>query len=493
MRRYWHARKAGSDSAWRAARLDVKGPLRCSEPRRPKVARDANKMMGKQTMSVGISTAVRTSELSQEERKVLTATLVGTTIEWYDFFVYAQAAGLVFGTLFFAPMNQNNPLLAQIVSFATIGLSFLFRPLGAVVCGHLGDRFGRRNVLVFTLVMMGVATALVGLLPTYGQIGAWAPALLIFLRVLQGFSAGGEWGGAALMSVENAPVDKRSLFGAFPQIGTPIGMILATGVLWGLTTTLGKQAMIEWGWRIPFLLSIVLIGIGIVIRRTVEESPVFQAMQRRHKESSAPLKELFRTHTKEILRTALVFMANNAAGYILIAFIISYGARTLKMPSDQLLLVSTLAAVAWFAFTLIGGYLGDVIGRVRTFQIGYALMVLWAVPMWFLLDTRDLLLFFVGAVGLTVALGLSYGPQAALYAELFPAKVRYSGVSIGYALGAIFGGAFAPMIAQWLIGTYGASWLVGAYIAVLSLVSLIAVSTIKDPRGVDLNVHDGGK
>ena len=186
-------------------------------------------------------------------------------------------------------------------------------------------------------------------------------------------------------------------------------------------------------------------------------------------------------------------MANNAAGYILIAFIISYGARTLKMPSDQLLLVSTLAAVAWFAFTLIGGYLGDVIGRVRTFQIGYALMVLWAVPMWFLLDTRDLLLFFVGAGGLTVALGLSYGPQAALYAELFPAKVRYSGVSIGYALGAIFGGAFAPMIAQWLIGTYGASWLVGAYIAVLSLVSLIAVSTIKDPRGVDLNVRDGGK
>ena len=246
-------------------------------------------------MSVGISTAVRSSELSREERKVLTATLVGTTIEWYDFFVYAQAAGLVFGTLFFAPMNQNNPLLAQIVSFATIGLSFLFRPLGALVCGHLGDRFGRRNVLVFTLVMMGVATALVGLLPTYGQIGAWAPALLIFLRVLQGFSAGGEWGGAALMSVENAPVNKRSLFGAFPQIGTPIGMILATGVLWGLTTTLGKQAMIEWGWRIPFLLSIVLIGIGIVIRRTVEESPVFQAMQRRHKKSSAPLKELFRS------------------------------------------------------------------------------------------------------------------------------------------------------------------------------------------------------
>jgi MFS family permease len=248
----------------------------------------------------------RSPDMTSEERKVVIATLVGTTIEWYDFFVYAQAAGLVFGSLFFAPMNQNNPLLAQIVSFATLGLSFLFRPLGAILCGHLGDRFGRKNVLVATLVLMGAATALVGLLPTYGQIGALAPALLIFLRILQGFSAGGEWGGAALMSVENAPVDRRSFFGVFPQIGTPIGMILATGVLWLLTATLGKQAMIEWGWRIPFLFSVVLIAVGIVIRRTVEESPVFKAMQRRHKESAAPLAELFRNHTKEILRTALI-------------------------------------------------------------------------------------------------------------------------------------------------------------------------------------------
>ncbi len=346
-------------------------------------------------MSIAPAMEAYRSELSQEQRKVLTATLVGTTIEWYDFFVYAQAAGLVFGTLFFAPMNQNNPLLAQIAAFATIGLSFLFRPLGAIVCGHLGDRFGRRNVLVGTLLMMGIATALVGLLPTYGQIGAWAPALLIFLRIMQGFSAGGEWGGAALMSVESAPVNKRSFFGSFPQIGTPLGMILATGVLWALTATLGRQAMIEWGWRIPFLLSIILIVVGIVIRRTVEESPVFLALHRRRRESSAPLRELFRTHAGEIVRTALTFMANNAAGYILIAFIISYGANTLKLPSERLLLISTLAAVSWFLFTLIGGILGDIIGRVRCFQIGYGLMILWAVPMWLLIDSRDFLLFFI--------------------------------------------------------------------------------------------------
>src|SRR5580692_13142401 len=247
--------------------------------------------------------------VTSEEKKVLAATLVGTTIEWHDFFVYAQATGLVFVPLFFGPMIQNNPLLAQIVSFATIGLSFLFRPLGAIVCGYMGDRYGRRGVLVMTLVLMGAATALVGVLPTYAEIGAWAPALLILLRILQGFSAGGEWGGAALMAVEYAPVNRRSFFGSFPQIGTPLGMILATGVLWAMTAALGKQAMIEWGWRIPFLFSIVLIVVGAVIRRTVEESPVFKAMQRRHRESSAPIAELFRSNAKEILRTALIFMA----------------------------------------------------------------------------------------------------------------------------------------------------------------------------------------
>jgi MFS family permease len=445
-------------------------------------------------MSVQSSVAAHTttSEVTWDEKKVLTATLVGTTIEWYDFFVYAQAAGLAFVPLFFAPMTQNNPLLAQIISFATIGLSFLFRPLGAIVCGHMGDRFGRRGVLVMTLILMGAATALIGVLPTYTQIGAWAPALLILLRILQGFSAGGEWGGAALMSVEYAPIGRRSFFGSFPQIGTPLGMILATGVLWVLTAALGKQAMAEWGWRIPFLFSIVLIVIGAIIRRSIEESPVFKAMHQRRKESSAPLKDLFRGHSTKILRTALTFMANNAAGYILIAFIISYGLNALKMPSDQLLLVSTLAAVGWFAFTLLGGLMGDWLGRVRTFQIGYAVMALWAIPMWFLIDTKSVALFFVGALGLTVGLGLSYGPQAALYAEMFPAEIRYSGVSISYALGAILGGAFAPAIAQWIIGTYGESWRVGVYIAILSVISLIAVSTIRDPKGVDLHVHDPG-
>ena len=421
------------------------------------------------------------------ERRVLAATLVGTTIEWYDFFIYAQAAALVFGALFFGPLTRHDPFAAQIIAFVTIGISFLFRPLGAIVCGHLGDRFGRRSVLVFTLVLMGAATALIGLLPTYAQIGVWAPILLVVLRILQGFSAGGEWGGAALMAVEYAPADKRSVYGSFPQIGVPLGMILATGVLLGLTLLLGQEAMTQWGWRVPFLLSIVLIVIGAVIRFSIEETPVFRVLQQRRRESAAPLNELFGGHRARILRTALTFIANNAAGYILIAFMISYGGKVVKLPQAQLLAVATLSAFTWLLFTLLGGWLGDRIGRIRTFQIGYAVLFLWAVPMWLLIDSQSIGLFAVAAIGLSLPLGLTYGPQAALFAELFPAKIRYSGISVAYALGAILGGAFAPTIAEWLLARTGQSWSVGIYLAILSVISFLAITAIEDPQGVDLN------
>ena len=435
-------------------------------------------------------TLPHTSGITSEQKKVLAATLVGTSIEWYDYFVYAQAAGLVLGPLFFGPLSKSDPSLAQILSFATIGIAFLFRPLGAIVSGSIGDRFGRKVSLIFTLVLMGAATALVGLLPTYAQAGVWAPILLIVLRILQGFSAGGEWGGAALMAVEHAPRDKRSFFGSFPQIGTPIGMIVATLMLLVLTAAFGKDAFVEWAWRLPFLFSIVLVVVGFVIRRSVEESPVFTRMQERRKQSSAPIGFLFRHHAREVFTAALIFMANNAAGYLLIAFFISYGQKALHLPATSLLLVATLAAVGWLVFTLIGGMLGDRIGRVRTFQIGYVALALWAVPMWTLIDSGSLVQFFIAAVVMAAALGLSYGPQAALYAEMFPANVRYSGVSIGYSLGSILGGAFAATIAQWIISTYNQSWLIGVYIAILSVISLIAVSTVSRVEGGDLNATD---
>lgn len=432
------------------------------------------------------SAAAIPADTRREERKVLAGTLVGTTIEWYDFFIYAQAAGLVLGPLFFAPLGETG---AQLASWASIGISFLFRPLGAIVAGHLGDKLGRKKMLVFTLIMMGLATALIGVLPTHAQIGASAAILLIVLRVLQGFSAGGEWGGAALMSVEHAPDNRRGFFGAYPQIGVPCGMILATFTIWILTTVLGNEAFLSWGWRVPFLLSIVLIVVGYFIRRSVEESPVFAALQERKKQSSAPLAQLFKHNTKEVILTALIFIANNAAGYLVIAFFATYASKTLGMERGPVLLATMLSAFGWLVFTLYGGILSDKIGRVRTFQIGYVLVALWAVPMWFLIDTANIFWYFVALFVLTIGLGLSYGPQSALYAEMFPARVRYSGVSIGYALGAILGGAFAPLIAALLLEETGHSWSIGIYIVVISLISLAAVSFVKETRGVDLHVE----
>ena len=237
--------------------------------------------------------SVTDHRMSGEDRKLLASTLAGTTIEWYDFFIYAQAASLVLGPLFLAPVSADAPGLATIISLATIGISFLFRPLGAIVAGRFGDRLGRKKMLVFTLLLMGASTVLIGALPTYAQIGVAAPVLLIVLRILQGFSAGGEWGGAALMSVEGAPANRRGLFGAYPQIGVPIGLILATAVLWVLSSLLTPEQFQAWGWRVPFLLSVGLIVVGFLIRQAVEESPVFKEMLERKKASSAPLRDLF--------------------------------------------------------------------------------------------------------------------------------------------------------------------------------------------------------
>ncbi|MCQ1952155.1 MFS transporter [Arthrobacter sp. zg-Y238] len=448
-------------------------------------------------MSVNAASAAPSSgRMSREERKVLAGTLVGTTIEWYDFFIYAQAAGLVLATLYFGPINEGP--LGQVVSFATIGISFLFRPLGAVVAGHLGDRIGRKKMLVFTLVMMGISTALIGVVPTYAQIGVAGPILLIVLRIMQGFSAGGEWGGAALLSVEHAPVGKRGLFGAYPQIGVPVGMILATFVMYVLSTSLSEEDFLAWGWRIPFLVSVVLIIVGYFIRRSVAESPVFKEIQERKKESSAPLSQLFRHNSREVILSALIFIANNAAGYLVIAFFASYAtgkpdAGGLGMDRPSVLLATTLGSFGWLIFTLYGGILSDRIGRVRTFQIGYAWVFLWSVPMFLLIDTTNIVLFAVAIFVLTIGLGLSYGPQSAMYAEMFPARVRYSGVSIGYALGAILGGAFAPTIAQALLNETGWSPSIGLYIMVLCVVSFVAVSMVKETKGNDLHVEGSPK
>jgi MFS family permease len=316
-------------------------------------------------------------------------------------------------------------------------------------------------MLVFTLLLMGASTVLIGALPTYAQIGVAAPVLLIVLRILQGFSAGGEWGGAALMSVEGAPANRRGLFGAYPQIGVPIGLILATAVLWVLSSLLTPEQFQAWGWRVPFLLSVGLIVVGFLIRRAVEESPVFKEMLERKKASSAPLRDLFARNSKQVILAALIFIANNAVGYLLIAYFIAYGSGALELPRPSVLLATAVASVGWLIFTLWGGTLSDRIGRVRTFQLGYVLIFIWMIPLFLLVETRNIWLFGLALFVVTLGLGLSYGPMSAMYAEMFPVAVRYSGVSIGYALGAILGGAFAPTIAEILMQSTGWSVSVG--------------------------------
>ena len=427
---------------------------------------------------------------TQEERRVLAGTLVGTTIEWYDFFIFAQLTATLLTPLFLEPLGESNPGIAQILSFAMIGISFFFRPLGAVVAGHLGDRYGRKRILVLTLILMGIATAAIGLLPTYASIGVAAPILLVLLRVIQGFSAGGEWGGAALMAVEHAPNHRRGYFGAYPQIGVPIGMILATGLLYILRVAMSPEDFLAWGWRIPFLLSIALIFVGYMIRRAVEESPVFKQLSQRKAAEHTPLRELMTGHTKQVLQAALIFISNNAAGYLVIAFFISYTTKVLEMPVAPILLATTIGSVGWLIFTLVGGWLSDKIGRRATFVIGYALVFVWMIPMFLMIDTGNIVLYTIAIFVLTVGLGLSYGPQSAMYAEMFPAQIRYSGISIGYALGAILGGAFAATVAQILLETTGASVSIAVYIMVLTVISVAAVLWVGETRGRNLHLEE---
>lgn len=428
---------------------------------------------------------------ARERRRVIAATTIGTAIEWYDYFLYAAVAGLVFNQLMFGPLEGG---LATIVSFASVGLSFLFRPLGAFLAGHYGDRLGRRTVLMVTLFAMGGATTLIGLLPTYDTWGIWAPILLITLRIIQGISAGGEWGSAVLLAVEHAPNDKRGVYGAGPQVGVPLGLLMSSGVLSIMNTVAPGDAFLEWGWRIPFLFSIVLVIIGYAVRMGVDESPVFQEMSaRKHAEASNPIGILFKRYLPLVFTAALVFAGNGAVGYMTTGgYIQNYTTNPdgpIGLDRGDVLNAVTLSAVTWLFSTLFAGWISDHIGRRMTYLIGFVLQGIGAAALFPLVNTGSLALLYVALIGLTVGLGLTYGPQSALYAELFPASIRASGVSITYAIGSIFGGAFAPMIAAALLEATGTTVAITLYLVGMCTVGFICTYLLRERKGIPLGAE----
>lgn len=432
-------------------------------------------------------TPTGTIQSPRDRRRVVVATVVGTTVEWYDFFIYASAAGLVFGQLFFAPAG---PQVATLLSFLTVGVSFLFRPLGAFLAGHLGDRYGRRVVLVLTLILMGLATALVGLLPTYEAIGVAAPILLVLLRVLQGVSAGGEWGGAVLMAVEHAPTAKRGLFGASPQIGVPLGLLLASGAMAAMTLIAPGGEFLAWGWRVPFLLSVVLILIGYWVRRRVEESPVFTELAERKERTRMPIVQVFRKHALLVVVAAFVFAGNNAVGYMTTGgYIQNYATNPdgpLGLERGPVLWAVAGSAITWLLATWFAGWVSDRIGRRTTYIAGWILLLAGVFALFPLVNAGSTGMLFLGLAILTIGLGFTYGPQAALYAELFPASIRFSGVSISYAIGAILGGAFAPTIATALVQATGTTMSVTWYLAGMTVLGLLATLVLRDRTGIPL-------
>lgn len=425
---------------------------------------------------------------AKERRRVVAATTIGTAIEWYDYFLYAAVAGLVFNQLMFGPLEGG---LATIVSFASVGLSFLFRPLGAFLAGHFGDKLGRRTVLMVTLFAMGGATTLIGVLPTYDTWGIWAPILLITLRIIQGISAGGEWGSAVLLAVEHAPNNKRGVYGAGPQVGVPLGLLMSSGVLSIMNTIAPGEAFLEWGWRIPFLFSIVLVIIGYAVRMGVDESPVFREIsERKDAEATNPIGILFKRYLPLVFTAALVFAGNGAVGYMTTGgYIQNYTTSPdgpIGLDRGDVLNAVTLSAVTWMLSTLFAGWISDHIGRRMTYLIGFVLQGIGAAALFPLVNTGSLSMLYLALIGLTVGLGLTYGPQSALYAELFPASIRASGVSITYAIGSIFGGAFAPMIAAALLESTGTTFAISVYLVGMSTVGFVCTFLLRERKGIPL-------
>jgi metabolite-proton symporter len=416
--------------------------------------------------------------------RVVGASLVGTTVEWYDFFLYGVAASVVFGDLFFP---KGEELTGTLLSFATFAVGFFARPIGGVVFGHFGDRIGRKNLLVLSLLMMGLATFAIGLLPTYAQVGALAPILLTVLRLIQGFALGGEWGGAVLIVSEHGDPARRGFWASWPQAGAPAGQLIANGVLAGLAAFQTDAAFNAWGWRIPFLLSAVLVLVGLWVRLRIEESPLFkQARAKQEPSEKIPFVEVITKYPREILTAMGARMAENVSYYIFTIVIATYAKDHLGLGKSFALNAVLIAAAIHFCAIPLWGALSDRIGRKPVYLFGAAGVGIWGFVFIAFVDTKN---FALATLAVTVGLvlhGAMYGPQASFFTELFGTRVRYSGVSVGYQLASIIAGGLAPFIAVALLKAYDSGYAISIYVAVCSVISLIAVMSYGETSKRDL-------
>ena len=421
-------------------------------------------------------------------RKVLLAACAASSIEWYDFFIYLTAAALVFPALFFPA--DIDPVAGVLASFSTAAVGFFARPVGGVLFGHFGDRLGRKRTLVIALLLMGIATTLVGLLPTYSTIGIWAAVALFVLRICQGLAVGGQWGGAMLLATEYAPPDKRGFYGSFAQVGVPVGLVLGNAFFLILTAVMSPEAFEVWGWRIPFLASIVLIGLAMYIQLRLEDTPAFRRLQERQQEAQeeegdearqrSPVLEVIRQHPKQILLAAGAFFVVNGAFYVLITGMLDYGTRDLGLSRSAMLTAVLISSVAQIVMLPAWSLLSDRLGRRPVYLAGAVLLGLWAFPLFWLVDTRNIVLITVALLLGQLFLSMMYGPQAALFSEMFSRQVRYSGASIGYQLAAVFAGGLAPIIMVWLLDTTGTSFSVSLYIFAMAALTFFSVYLVTE-------------
>lgn len=410
-------------------------------------------------------------------RRVVIASFIGTTIEWYDFFLYGTAAALVFNKLFFPTVD---PVAGTMAAFATFAVGFFARPLGGIVFGHFGDKIGRKSMLVTTLMMMGVATVLIGVLPTYDQIGVAAPVLLVALRFVQGFGVGGEWGGAVLMAVEHGHAGKRGFHASWVQAGVPVGLLLANGVF-RLASSMDEKAFLSWGWRIPFLLGVLLLLVGMFIRMKIMESPIFTEAKAADPGPRVPILAVIRDHPRNVILSMGARFAENAFFYIFTVLVLSFGSQQLGVSKDFLLNAVLLGSAVQLIAIPCFGALSDKVGRRPVYLGGALFLTLFAFPFFWMMETRQSSLIMLAVVIGLVGHAAMYGPQAAFFSELFGTRVRYSGASLGYQLASPLAGGLAPLIATKLLEkSSGKPWPVAVYLIVMGVITLVSVWLVEE-------------